>query len=93
MRRTGIATYNIHAVNLTGKAHAGIEFLDMLKGEALAHTQPHSNLTRGAVHGVYIAEVNHRSLVAEVFQGHVREVEVYVLQQHISGYEYLGFGI
>ena len=46
-----------------------------------------------AVHGVNVGEVYHRRLVAQMFQGHISEVEVYALYQKVGRYKHFGIGV
>ena len=83
-RSARVAAHQIHAIMLTGDAHALIELLDVLQGEALADAQRHRHLARCAVHGKHIAQVDHDGLVAQVHQGHVGKVKVDALKQQVG---------
>ena len=55
------------------------------QGKTVADGDGHGDLLRHGVHGVHIAEVDDHRLVAEVLQGHIAEVEVDALHEHIGG--------
>ena len=82
-RRTGVATYDIHTITLARQAHARVQSLYVLYRETLTNTQTHCNLSRCTVHRIDIREINHRSLVPQVFQRHIFQIEMNTLQQHI----------
>ena len=60
----------------------------MLDGEAARDTQRHHDLSRRAVHGIGVAEVDNGGLIPEVLERHVCQVKVYALHQDVCGYEY-----
>ena len=63
---------------------AGIEILHILNRETLAQGNRNGHLAGSAVHGVDIGYVDHGTLVTQVFQGHVGEVKMNALHEHVG---------
>ena len=82
---TGIAPHQVYAIFLTRQTDAGIEFLDVLEGKAFTDAQTHGYLLWRTVHGIDVAQVDHHSLVTQMLQRHIAQVEVYALKQQVGG--------
>ena len=49
----------------------------MLHREAFRHAQSHRDLSRSAVHGVYVGEIDYGGFISQMLQRHVCEIEMH----------------
>ena len=92
-RGCGVAAHDVNIIVLGGEAYAGIEFLDVLYRESARKGDAHDELARRTVHGIHVGEVYGGSLVTEVLEGRVSEVEMNAFHEHVARYEHLLAGI
>ena len=65
-------------------ADAVIDGLDVLHGEAFGEAQGHKQLRGPTVHGIDVGKVDHGSLVTEVFERRVSEIEVDTFEKQVG---------
>ena len=86
-RAGGVAADEVHSVAGAGQAHAVVELLHRLHTEPVGQAEAHHDLAGGAVHGTDVAEVDHHSLVSQVFEGGVGQVEMDALTEEVGADE------
>ena len=91
--RGGVAAHDVHVPLVAGGTQSLVEQFHVFHGEAFAHGHADRYLSGGAVHGKHIAQVHHGSLVAQVAQVGIGQVEVHALHQQVGGHQHLPVGI
>ena len=67
-----------------GQAQAVVDGVEVFHRGAPAHGHVAEQLARQAVHGVNVGEVDHRGLVAQMFQRGVDQIEVDALHEQVA---------
>ena len=91
--RGGVTADDIDVPLVAGQFEASIELLEILDREPLADGQRDGDLAGRAVHGEHVTDVHHRTLIAEVLQVDVGQIEVYAFHQQVGGDEHFLVGV
>ena len=83
----GVATHERHIITVAAEADAGIEFVESLHRIAVADSDGHQCLARGAVHGGNIADGDGYCFVSQMLQRCVHHVEINALDHGLCGDE------